>query len=753
MNTINQNTMNQPAENSDFVGRYMPGDQGIGSEQSGFSFNPNDLRWMIWRQRRVFFSLVGGALFIGLAVTLLMTPNYQATATVRIDNENVKIVEGQDVNPVIQMSDTGRYLNTQSLVLKSRRMAYTVIDDLKLDQNDEFLAKMRVRWPEAAVPAASRQGVRRELEADLLMSDLKVNVPLDNRILEVGFSSPDALTSARLASSYARNFVASNVRAGLESNAYARKVLTDQIDSLRARLEDSEHKAINYARQNNLIDASDASGSGASDAKGNSAGSGNSQSITTENLVHLNGQYTDAVTQRILAEQRWHAAQSTPVLQLAETQSNSGLQSLVSQRASLAAQYAQLSAKYQPGYPQVVQLRAQLSGLDGQIAAVASNIKKSLGSQYRVALAQEKSLEAERTVLSARTLQEQGRRVQLNLIARDVDTLRHQLSDLMIRYNQISSAADIVRNNISLLDNATVPSIPVSPNLAKNLGVAFALGFAIALAIAIGREATDDTLRSPEDVESKLHLPLLGTTPRASDKDLESEERDSKSPLSEAYYSIRTALDYATLTGTPEVLQVTSSQPSEGKSTTCKALARDYARIGKRVLLVDADLRRPSLHQLFNVGRTSGLIDVLLGHRTLNDCLIKVGVAQGISSGEFDLLPLGPVPSNPVEILSSNALADFLSATKPLYDIIILDCAPVMGLADAPLIARQVQTVLLIIEANRAHNGQAKAAVRRLQAVGAKIAGVVLTKFDVRQAGYKYDYHYKYYAYETSQTD
>ncbi len=739
------NTTIQPAGAPEFIGRFMPKGIDDETEKSGFSFNIADLRSMVWRQRRVFINVIGGAMFLGVAASLLMTPSYQATATVRVDNENVKIVEGQDVNPVVQMSDTNRYLNTQALVLQSRQLALDVIDELKLDQNDDFLKKMRVKGPDATVPVTLRQGTRRNIEAALLMANLKVVVPMDNRILEVDFTSPDAVTSAQIASSYARNFVANNVRTGLESNAYARKVLTDQIDGLRLRLETSEHKAIDYARANHLIDASDASGSsGASDTKENTAGSGNSQSITTANLVHLNSQYTDAVTQRIMAEQRWHAAQSTPLLQIAEVQTNSGVQTLIGQRSTLAAQYAEMGSKYKSDYPAVVQLRAQIAGLDAQIQAVALNIKKSLEFQYRVALDQEKSLEAERSALAGQTLQEQGRRVQLNLIARDVDSLRRQLNDLMVRYNQISAASDIVRNNISLLDNATVPPKPVSPNPLKNLGIAFVLGLAIALAIAIAREAVDDTLRSPDDVESKLHLPLLGTTPRAADKDLEWGIDDGKSAINEAYYSIRAALDYATLTGTPEVLQVTSSQPSEGKSTTCNALARDYARIGKRVLLVDADLRRPTLHRHFETGRTAGLVDVLLRHSSLAECVTRVG------NDHFDLLPLGKVPSNPVEILSSNAMAEFIAMAKPHYDIIIIDSAPVMGLADAPLIARQVQTVLLIVEANRAHNGQAKAAVRRLQDVGAKIAGVVLTKFDPRIAGYNYDYHYKYYEYENT---
>jgi capsular exopolysaccharide synthesis family protein len=735
----------QPAVASDFIGRYMPRTSEDGEEKSGFSFNIADLRAMLWRQRRVLIQVIGGSLFLGLAVSLFMAPRYEATATVRVDNENVKIEAGQDVDPVVAISDTNRYLNTQALVIQSRSMAYAVIDDLRLDQNDDFLLKMREKLPGANVPPNLRKAARRIAEASVLMANLKVTVPMDNRVLDLSFTSPNAVIAAQVASSYARNFVANNVRTGLDANAYARKVLSDQIENLRGQLEVSEHKAIDYARTNDLIDASDsAGGSGAADSKEASPGSGNSQSITTANLVHLNGQYTDAVTQRILAEQRWHAAQSTPLLQIVEVQTNAGVQALLGQRGLEANEYAQLSAKYKPDYPAVVQARAQLVGLDNQIQAQANNIKKSLEYQYHVALDQEKSLAAERAALSGQTLQEQGRRVQLNLIARDVDSRRHQLNDLMERYNQISAASDIVRNNISQLDSAEVPSRPVSPNLLKNMGIAFAIGVALAIAIAIAREAVDDTLRSPEDVENKLHLPLLGTTPQAADEDLGLGGDDRKSALNEAYYSIRAALDYATLTGTPEILQVTSSQPSEGKSTTCIALARDYARIGKRVLLIDADLRRPSLHRHFVAGRTIGLIEVLLGHRSLGECVIKVG------KDEFDLLPLGQVPTNPVEILSSNALGDFLIAAKPSYDVIILDSAPIMGLADAPLIARQVQSVLLIVEANRAHNGQAKAAVRRLQDVGAKIAGVVLTKFDHRIAGYNYDYHYKYYHYESS---
>jgi capsular exopolysaccharide synthesis family protein len=728
----------------DHLARYMPAVAADTGEQTGFSFKIADVRAMIWRQRQIMLAAIGIALFIGLAISLLMTPVFLAQAKLRVDNENVKIVQGQDLDPAVAVMDTNRYLNTQALILQSRSMALKVIDDLKLARDDSFLTAMHSSAATTGVSAQQAEAERRERIVGLLTDNLKVQVPVDNRILTIGFSSPDPSVAAAVANSFARNFVANNVQSGLDSNAYARKVLIEQIDALRAQLGVAEHKAIDYARSNKLIDASNASGSGAGDAKGNSAGSSNTQSITTANLIHLNQQYTDALTARIMAQQRWRAAQTTPPLQLTEVQSSSQIQTLLGQKTQLDAQYAQLAARYSPDFPQVRQIKAQLDAVNVQLNQQIANVRKGIEYQYRVAVEQEQSLEHEREQLSGQTLEEQSRRVQLNLIARDVDSMRNQLNGLMERYNQVSSASDIVRNNISLVDVATLPDRAVSPNVPKNLGISLAVGVVLALLLAIAREAVDDTLRSPEEVESKLHLPLLGTTPIATDSDLSLFGQDRKSALAEAYYSIRASLDYATASGTPTCLQVTSSQPSEGKSTTASSLGRDYARIGKRVLLVDADLRRPTLHRYFGISNSVGFVDVLLGHKPLAECVVQGEVAN------LDLLPLGQIPPNPVEILSSNVIADFLQHAKSHYDIVILDTSPIMGLADAPLMARQVGSVVMIVEANRAHNGQAKAAVRRLQDSGAKIIGVVLTKFDHRIAGYSYDYHYKYYRYEDS---
>lgn len=277
----------------DRLARFMPVTAADTEEQTGFSFKIADVRAMVWRQRRIMVAVLGIAVFMGLAVSLLMTPVYLAEAKLRVDNENVKIVEGQDLDPSVSINDTGRYLNTQALVLQSRSMALKVINDLKLSRDDSFLIAMRASPLKGELSPQEAEVSRREQIAGILMANLKVKVPLDNRILTIGFNSPDPKTAADVANSFARNFVANNVQSGLDSNAYARKILSDQIEALRVQLGVSEHQAIDYARQNRLIDASNASGSAAGDSKSNSAGSSNTQSITTANLIRMNGQYPE----------------------------------------------------------------------------------------------------------------------------------------------------------------------------------------------------------------------------------------------------------------------------------------------------------------------------------------------------------------------------------------------------------------------------------------------------------------------------
>jgi len=259
------------------------------------------------------------------------------------------------------------------------------------------------------------------------------------------------------------------------------------------------------------------------------------------------------------------------------------------------------------------------------------------------------------------------------------------------------------------------------------------------------KDQLDDRIRVPEEVEQKVGVSLLGVIPDSKDDDPVEALRDPKSVLSESYSALRSALLYSTRDGLPELMLVTSAQASEGKSTTSFALARSMALIGKRSLLVDADLRRPSIHRLAGVSNKVGLSNVLIGDKTAAEVIVPGETAN------FFVLPSGPVPPSPAELLSSSRLLALFATLRQEFDVVIIDSAPVLGLADSPGLSALADGVLLVIEANRGRGGQLKAAVRRLRQMKPTILGAVLTKFDPEAAGNAYStyYQYDYYQYRS----
>lgn len=706
-------------------------------ESAGFSISLSDIRTMAWRQRWMIGSLMAAGLVIGLIVTLLMTPIFQATATVQIRQENTNIVSGQDVTPNVPGGDAGRYLKTQELIIGSRAMAERVVKTLRLDRNDDFLVAMGHKVISNEVPAASRGATRTATVVNTVMSNVEARVPVDSRIASISFSSPDAQVAARVAQSYATNYIQSNIDTSLQSTEYARSFLGQQVREARDRLTNSERQAIAYARQAELIDASDAASSSTdSDQR---AG----RSLTTASLVRLNAELGNARAARIEASGRWQVAQRTPALQLPEVAQNATVAALLGDRSQAQSQLDQLRSRYRADYPEVQSATARIMAINAQIARITGDIRSSLRNAAQVA--EQRESELIRAIGSERgqVLTEQQRRVELNVLSQGVETNRTALTDLLRRYNEVNAAAGIVANNLVLVDSAQVPSGPVRPRPFYNLAISLVLGLALGMGLAIAREAVDDTVRSPDDIEQKLGLPMLGATPKQAAGNTVKVENllDVRSMLSESYSSIRAALDYSTANGRPHTLVVTSSAMGEGKSTTSLAIALDYARVGMRTLLVDADLRRPSLHRATRLPNKIGFIDVLMENASLTD------LVQRMPESSLDVLTLGRIVPNPVQVLSSDALPKMIARYSADYDIIIFDTAPVMGIADTPLIGRMVDGVVMVVEAGRAHRGQAKATLKRLRETGSQVLGVVLTKFDSRDAGYNYEYYNYYYSY------
>ncbi len=696
-----------------------------GDAESHGTLQLSELRAMAWRQRRLVAAMVGAAALLGVFVTLLLTPLYTAEAIVRVDNEELQVVDGQDVTPVIAAYDMERFLNTQREILESRTMAAEVVEAGSLATNAALLATYEID------PAAP-DGERAEAIASILQGGIDVEMEDYSQIVSIAFPSPDPQVSAAIANGYAENFVLRNVLGQSTAYDFARRILEEQVAEAQAGLNEAEQEAVAYARANRIIDVLPAVS--ANDDTGN-------MSLTATSLAQLNQAYSEARAARINAQERFRAAGSANPLELAEVRDNPALQSLLTSRAAAEADLQEAESRYLPQTAEVQQARARVTALDQQIGAAASRVRASLGQEYQIARRQEQQLRSASRQTADATLAEQDRRVQLNLLTRSIEGRRDDLQRLQTRLNEVNSASDVTANNVSIVDPALVPGGPSSPNLPRNLLFSIILGLAVGVGLGILREALDDTIYLPEDAERKLGLPLLGTTPLVARNKEGSGLADDRE-LDEAYFSTRFALDFATGGGRAKVMQITSTKPGEGKSTTAMALAADFARIGRRVLLVDADLRKPGVHKLAGIEAETGMADLLMRTATLQDAVVRV------DDPGFDILPLGRVPNNPVQMLSGPIVSELFDDLRKAYDVVIVDSPPVMGLADAPLLAGQVDHTVLIVEGGRVHNGQARSAVRRLQDAGAQIAGIILTKHDRRQAGYGDDYgYYSDYAY------
>lgn len=704
-------------------------------EEGGSGFSLLELRAMLYRQRYWLVGTIILALALGLIVTLLTTPIYRGTSSVQIEANVPVVEEGQEaVEPQITAQNMQQFLAGQVDVLKSRNIAMRVADKLALVGSPVFLDAMNI-------DLEGTKAERREQVIAALQENLVVDLPIGSQVARINFDSPDPRLSAAIANAYAENLITGNLERRYQASSYARQFLLKEMNLAKQRLEASERGALAYAKQAQIVDTGSSAASGGSGASsgGGQSGGGGSPSLSASSLMQMNGDLATARTARIQAEQRWRAASNTPVMNLPEVLDNPTINSLQGDRARLNSNLSKLRQTFTDDYPDVVRLKSEIAGINTQISAIASQILNSIRERYEVAARQESGIASRMGGLKSETLQEQDRRVQYDILNREAATNRELYTGLLQRYRQVSTAAGVVNNNISILDQATSLGAPIRPRPIVNMALALVAGLGLGFLIAFVRDHLDDSVHSPDDVQRKLELPLLGTTPALGRGAVKDQLAHSRSGISEAYHSIRSSIEFAA-GEVPRSLLVTSSRSGEGKSTTAVALAADFARFGKRVLLVDADLRLPSLHKAMGGENQAGLVHVLTGKLPLDEAVRLVG--------DVTLLTSGPIPPNPTELLSPMAMTAFLKKAGVQFDIIVLDGPPVMGLADAPQLARAAEATVLVVEASRAGRSHAKTAIRRLRAAGGGLIGVVLTKFSARTSGYNDDYGY-YYQYGT----
>jgi polysaccharide biosynthesis transport protein len=440
----------------------------------------------------------------------------------------------------------------------------------------------------------------------------------------------------------------------------------------------------------------------------------------------------------------------------AQSLTSSTVNDLRKQRSELIGQLSKMQSDFGEEYPPVVALRSQIAELDRQVAQetarVSSSVTQDLGGRFHQAVAAESALQAKVDAMKQELLGEQGRSIKFNILQRDVDTNRALYEALLQRFKEVGVAGGVGTNNVSIVDRALTPKQPSSPNIPLNLALGLLLGLVIGGVAAFVIEQLAESVILPAEFQSKLRIPLLGSTPATkgllsqkliaaksgAKNDLRLHEVSNNSELAEAYFSILTAVQFSTANGAPRTLAVTSSQAQEGKSTTAVAIARGLATVGASVLLIDADMRNPSIHKSVGIPHGRGLSDVLTGHANIQEVIHKTDI-PGLS-----VVTAGPIPPNPAELLAGDGLSRTLRAASEMFDHIIFDSPPVLGLADAPLIARATEGTVFVIEAGRTRSSQARHAIDRLLGIRAHIVGAVLTKLDSRNSGYGYGYGYTY---------
>lgn len=691
----------------------------------------------VWKHRWIFVLSVVAALALGVAATLLTTPIYTARMTLEIERSSAKVVNMQEVTPREEFGNGLEFYQTQYGLLKSRALAERVVDALNLTQSPAFLQAngLNNAKPGAVMDPARRRAALRDAAITAAGAGLAVNPVRGSRLVQLSYSSTSPVLAAQLANAFADNFIAMNLERKFESSAYARDFLEKQIAQTKAKLEESERQSVAYAVRQQIVNLGET---------GRGTNQNGVESLTETNLAALNTAYASATAARIAAEQKWRQSQGAG-LGVSQILQSATVQELGKEKAKLEAEYQDNLRVYKSDYPSMVRQRAQIDELNRQINGEAATVRQSLYSDYLAALKQEQALGAKVASLKAAVLDLKERSIHYNFLQRELDTNRTIYDGLLQRYKEVGVTAGVATNNISVVDRAQTPRGPSKPRPAINLALALMAGLGCGALGAFIAEALDQAIRQPSEIEPKLRLPLLGSIPLLA-RGMSPKEamQDSRSPFWESYFSVRTGLQFSTSDGLPHSLLVVSTRPGEGKTTTSIALAYSLARLGSRTLLVDSDLRKPSLHQLLGLDGSEGLSNVLTGSKTLQE-VIQVGAIPNLS-----VVTSGPIPPTPPELLAGQKLKDFCTLAEQQFDVVIFDGPPVLGFADAPLISSVTAGTIMVVEAGRTGRSQIANTLHRLNMARAKVLGVVLTKFDARQAAYgagygeTYAYDYAY---------
>ena len=712
-------------------------------------------------RRWVILSIFVVTVLVVAMKTFTATPIYEATSLIVIERENPNLISIQEVMSLD--STSWGYYQTQYKIIESRVVAREVIKQLDLANSPEFfsppedtvltrfrgwvegLIKGSIEWFRSLINTGDA-GQGQDLNAgegveqdsglvSAFLDRVTVDPIRDSSLVNVGVEAKDPVMAARMANELVKAYINQNLGTKLNAAKDAVQWLSNRISEERTKVEASENALIRYKEEHQII----------------TDFSSDAEQITAQKLATLNQQVVEAESMRVEAETRYEQAlalDDTPDMldSIPEVLSNDLIKEIKRMNVVLYNRMSELSKKYGKNHPQMVAINSELEDLKKRKAVEARRVVSSLKNEYQLAVAKEESLKKALARQKEESLDLNKKAVKFGVLKRQAESSR-QLYELLIkRFKETSLTEEIKTGNIRIIDRAEVPSYPVKPRKKRNLLLAVVLGLFFGIGMAFLLEYLDNTIKLPEDVTVFLGVPYLGPVPAFSmDDSLDGippeliTVHSPKSTASEAYRGLRTSLLLSSADKKLRVIMVAGSGPLEGKTLTAANLAITMAQSHQPVLLIDGDMRRPDLHRLFQKSHEKGLSGILAGTDTPEDAIVETSV-EGLY-----LLPVGPIPPNPAELIGSKTMERFITSLKEKYEIIIIDTPPLTAVTDAVALSRFVDGVMLVVRTGITPRQVVKNCQEKLQAVNANILGVVLNGVSTGKDRYYYSYYYSYY--------
>ncbi|HEV1994056.1 MAG TPA: polysaccharide biosynthesis tyrosine autokinase [Candidatus Acidoferrum sp.] len=671
--------------------------------------------WRVIHKRRATLLTILFVVFtVALFATLKEKAVYRARALIEIQKENADIPTLQELFQVENISDT--YLETQYRILKSENLARRVISQLGLEHVAEFgptvrdRAKIQQKQISAPAAGAVHGADPRNLDTDTevlkkFQDRMSVEPLKRSRLVEVSFESNDPDLAAQVVNTLASTYMQQNLEARWEASQRASEWLSQQLLEMKAKLEKSEDELQRYARENGLLFLE--------------TDKGTTENVVAQRLRELQEELTKVQAQRYAKESVYRLLQEGDFASLPGVFDNKLMQDLTEKLAELKRDRSRLTSTFKTNYPRVQELQRQIDESEAELAAERERAAQLIRNDFRAAVEREQMLQTAFEEQRKQVNDVAEKSVQYNILRREVDTNKQLYVGLLQKLKETGVSTTLNATNIRVVDPSYVPKKPVRPRLLLNLSLALVLGLTLGIGAAFLQEHLDNTFKTAEDVERFLQLPALASVPAvassnghgsvhglytrarllAGDKERaivvpqwnRIEGDGQNSALAEAFHGLRTSVLLSTPKHPPRTLLVTSAKVCEGKTTVAANLALSLAQLNEPVLLIDADLRRPSLYNFFGITQSSGLVDFLTGNPDWRS-MVHHAAPTGL-----DVLFSGPVPPNPADLLSSEYMPTLIREASKDYKFIVLDSPPLLNLADSRILATLVDGVILVI--------------------------------------------------------